>query len=105
VKLYARTPSGTGLGIDVFFTGQVEETDGKIKRVEVVLPAGCDYVYGVVTRRSAFPSGRLLWVDAGDVCVNDGATASQEELRAEAVRVNEQRRVDMLSGPLGENWP
>lgn len=107
MKLYARTPSGTGLGLDILLTGQLKESDGKIRDVEIALPTGCDYVYGVL--RAALPkspSGRLiLWVDAGDVCANDGAAATQEELRAEAVRVNEQRRADMLRGPLGEYWP
>ena len=107
MKLYARTSSGTGLGLDVLLTGQLNALDGKICGVEIALPAGCGYVYGVP--RAALPkapSGRLLlWVDAGDVCANDGATATQEEIRAEAVRVNDQRRIEMLRGPLGENWP
>jgi len=105
VKLYARTPSGIGLGLDVLLTGQLKEADGKIRDVEVALPIGCDYVYGVVIGPKS-PSGRLLlWVDAGDVCANDGATATQEELRADIVRVNDQHRADMMRGPLGENWP
>lgn len=104
MKLYARTPAGTGLIIDISFTGRVKESSDKISSVEISLPAGCDYVYGVVQTKT--PSGRLLlWVDSGDVCANDGATATQEELRAEVERVNDQQRADMMRGPLGDNWP
>jgi hypothetical protein len=113
VKLYARTPAGTGLGLDVLLTGQVRATGSEekagwvIRSVEITLPIGCDSIigYGVESLPKS-PSGRqLLWVDPGDVCADDGSTVNQEALRAEVNRVNEERRADMLRGPLGENWP
>lgn len=107
MKLYARTPAGTGLGIDVVLTGQVRESDGKITRVEVALPPGCDLVVGyTIEALPRSPSGRqLLWADPGDVCADDGSTLNQDALRAVVTRVNEQLRADAMRGPLGENWP
>lgn len=107
MKLYARTPAGTGLGLNVILTGQVEEDSDIIRRVEIILPIGCDLVVGyTVEALPKSPMGQqLLWADPGDVCANDGSTINQDQLRAEVVRVNDQRRLDMMHGPLGENWP
>jgi hypothetical protein len=107
MKLYARTPAGTGIGIDVHLTGQVREEGGIIFSVEVALSIGCDLVVGYhVEALPKTPSGRqLLWVDPGDICADNGFTVSQPDLRAEVTRVNDQRRAEMRHGPLGENWP
>ncbi len=107
MKLYARTPAGTGLGIDVLLTGQVREENGTIRSVEIYMPIGCDLVVGY--RIESLPQGRgsrqVLWVDPGDLCADDSSALNQEALRAEVVRINEQLRAEMMSGPLGENWP
>jgi hypothetical protein len=116
VKLYARTPSGRGLGISVRFTGQVKESDNTIRSVEITLPRGCDEVVGLrvgaeivgyrVEALPKAPSGDpILWADPDDLCADDGSAVNQEQLRAEVIRVNDQRRADMLRGPLGEDWP
>ena len=107
MKLYARTPAGTGLGLDVLLTGQLKESDGKIRSVEVALPDGCDHVvgYAIEPLPKRLSGRQLLWVDPGDVCADDGSTVNQEVLRGEVKRVNEQLRADMERGPLGENWP
>jgi hypothetical protein len=107
MKLYARTPSGTGLGLDVLLTGQLRESDGKVRGVEVALPIGCDHVVGYrVEALPKTPRGRqILWADPSDVCADDGDSLTHDQLRAEAARVNDQHRADMLRGPLGENWP
>jgi hypothetical protein len=112
VKLYARTPTGTGLGIDVLLTGQVREDNGTLRSVEIYMPIGCDLVVGYRIEKAVFeslPQGRgsrqVLWVDPGDLCADDGNTVNQAQIRAEVVRVNEQLRAEMLRGPLGENWP
>jgi len=89
VKLYARTPAGMGLGINVHLTGQMREEGGKIRSVEVKLPYGCDHVVGYTVE--ALPKDlagdQLAWVDPGDLCTNDGRTVNQGELRAEVTRV------------------
>ena len=107
MKLYASTPAGTGLGLDVLFTGQVRESKGGIESVEIALPMGCAHIVGY--RVEPLPtewSGRqLLWADPGDICADDGFTVSQGDLRAEVKRVIELRRADMERSPLGENWP
>jgi hypothetical protein len=107
VKLYARTPAGVGLGINVHLTGQLREDGDKIRSVEVKLPFGCDHVVGYTVEPlpKSLGGDQLLWADPGDICANDGFTVSQDDLRAEADRVREQERVDTLRGPLGENWP
>jgi hypothetical protein len=107
VKLYARTPSGTGLGLDVLLTGQIKESDGKVRSVEVMLPIGCDHVVGyAVEPLPKSPGGRhLLWADPADVCANNGDTVSHDDLRAEAARIRKQDDDDRFRGPLGENWP
>ena len=107
MKLYARTPAGRGIGLDVLLTGQLKEADGKIRGVEVALPFGCDWIVANgIEDLPMTPSGRqLLWVDPGDICADNGFTVSPSELSAEAARVREQLRLDMLHGPLGENWP
>lgn len=108
MKLYARTATGTGLGIDILLTGQMREDGGFICSVEVVLPIGCILIVGyhVDSFLPKTPSGRqLLWADPIDISADNGASLNQFQLRAELVRVNEQRRTEMLRGPLGENWP
>ena len=111
MKLYARTPAGTGLGLNVLLTGQVREEGNTIRRVEVILPIGCDPFVAVlggyaVEALPKSPMGQqLLWADPGDVCANDGSPVNQDQLRAEVARVHAQARLDMASGPLGENWP
>jgi hypothetical protein len=107
VKLYARTHGGTGLGLDIRLTGQLKESDGKIRSVEVTLPSGCDQIVGYTFEPlPKTPGGSaLLWADPGDVCTDRGDVVSPSELRDEAARVREQARVEMLRGPLGENWP
>lgn len=106
MKLYVRTPAGTGLGIDIFLTGQVQEDGGKISRVEITLPTGCDHIvgYGLSPLPKSPAGDQLLWADPGDICAADGSPVTQAELRAEAVRVNEliERR---MRDRLGENWP
>lgn len=107
MKLYARTPAGTGLGLDVLLTGQLNESDGKIRSIEVSLPNGCVQVVGCrIKTMPKMPRGRqLLWTDPADIYADDGDSLSPEELRNEAARVREKRRAEMLHGPLGENWP
>jgi len=118
VKLYVRTPAGIGLGIDVLLTGQVRETGSEagakagwvLRSVEVALPIACDHIVGYigysVEPLPKSPSGRqLLWVNPGDLCADDGSAVNQEALRAEAARVREQLRTDMMRGPLPGNWP
>ena len=107
MKLYTRTPAGTGLGINVLFTGHIEESDGKVRRVEVMLPSGCDRVVGyTIDPLPKTPLGdQLLWADPGDLCGPDGASLSHEALRAEAARVRERLRYEATRGPLPEDWP
>jgi hypothetical protein len=107
VKLYARTPGGEGLGLDVLLTGQVTERDDKLHRVQVFMPIGCASIVGYSIKPE--PKGRggteVLWVDPTDLRANDGATVNQEAIRAEVERVKESLRYEALHGPLGENWP
>lgn len=107
MKLYARTPSGLDLGLDVLLTGQLKESDGKIRSVEVVLPIGCDHVVGcaVVALPRRLSGRQVLWTDPSDICADDGSTVNQDQLCAEAARVLEQMRLDILNGPLGDKWP
>jgi len=111
VKLYACTPDGIGLGLNVILTGQIQEdTDGLIWRVEIVLPIGCDHVVGyTVEALPKSPTGQqLLWVNPGDLCADVAGGVkpiNQDQVRAEVARVNDQRRLDMTRGPLRENWP
>lgn len=111
MKLYTRTPCGTGVGIDILLTGrfrELEDRPGKrITAVEISAPIECDLVVGfTVEETPKTPSGRpLLWVDPSDICNDDGSTVSQEALRVEIERVAQRRSVDAMRGPLGENWP
>lgn len=107
MKLFARTPGGDGLGLDVLLTGQVTERGGKIHRVEVALPIGCHSIVAYCVEVLAeTPSGRqLTWADPGDLRADDGSLVDREQIRAEVARVNEQARLDMQSGPLGKNGP
>lgn len=111
MKLFARTPGDDGLVLNVILTGQVQEdNDGIIWRVEIVLPIGCDHVVGyTIESLPKSPMGQqLLWVNPGALCVDVAGgvnPAKQDQIRAEVVRVNDQRRLDMARGPLGENWP
>jgi hypothetical protein len=107
VKLYARTPCGTGLGIDVLLTGLVKEANGKITSVEIYMPIGGHLVvgYSIEPQPKGRGSREILWVDPSDLCANDGAAVNQEAVRTEVARVNEQLRYEALHGPLGENWP
>ena len=111
MKLFARTPNNTGIGLTVILTGQVREEDGLLTHIEVILPIGCDLVvaradYTTIEPLPKSPMGQqLLWVHAGDLCADDGMWVNQAKIRAEIVRVNDQRRLDMARGPLGENWP
>ena len=107
MKLYARTPAGTGLGLHVFLTGQVRESEGKIRSVEVIMPHGCDCIrgYTIEPLPKNLAGDQLLWADPGDVCTDDGASLNQAQLRAEVERVNERARYEMQHGPLPENWP
>jgi len=89
VKLYARTPAGTSLGLNVLLTGQVQEEGGAIRRVEVILPIGCA---PFVTALPKSPMGQqLLWASSGDLCADDGGAIDLDQIRAEIVRVNEQK--------------
>ena len=106
MKLSAHTPAGTGLELDVLLTGHVREDSGKnLHAVEIMLPAGVSVDgHGAGTLKT--PSGRtVLWAIPGDIRTDDGSIVNHDQLRAEVVRVTEQRRLDMLRGPLGENWP
>lgn len=107
MKLSAHTPAGTGLELDVLLTGHVREDSGKnLHAVEIMLPAGCVSVDGYGAETLKTPSGRaVLWATPGDIRTDDGSTVNHDQLRAEVVRVTEQRRLDMLRGSLGENWP
>jgi hypothetical protein len=103
VKLYVCTSAGTDLGLNVILTGQVQEDAGIIRRIEVILPIGCE-PFGTALPKS--PMGQqLLWVNSGDICADNGGAVDQDQIRAEVVHVNDQRRLDMARGPLGENWP
>lgn len=107
MKLYARTPAGTGLGIDVLLTGLVKEANGKITSVEIYMPIGSHLIVGY--RVEPLPKGRgsseVLFVDPGDLCANDGTAVNQEMLRAEVARVEESLRYEAMHGPLGKDWP
>jgi hypothetical protein len=107
VKLYARTPAGTGLGLNILLTGLVKESDDKITSVEIYMPIGGQLIvgYSVVPQPWGRGSREVLWVDPGDLCADDGAVATQEAIRAEVERVNASLRYEALHGPLGENWP
>ena len=106
MKLYARTLTGAGLGIDVLLTGHVREDGAKILHaVEVMLPTGCAHVDGCGEPLKAPSGGQLLWAAPGDILADDGAAISREVLRVEIARVRERRHADMLRGPLGDNWP
>ncbi len=107
MKLYVRTLAGIDLGIDVLLTGLVKEANGKITSVEIYMPIGGHLIvdYNVEPLPKGRGSREVLWVDPGDLCANDGATANQDVLRAEVTRVCEMLRVEALHGPLGENWP
>lgn len=107
MKLCVQLEAGIGLGIDILPTGQVKEVRGMIANVEVALPNGCDgtiiFAYKPLPKT---PGNRpLLWVDARDLRTDSGIRMNETDLRAEIKRVNDERRADMMRGPLGENWP
>lgn len=116
MKLYARTPTGVGLYLHIWLTGQMQEDDGgTIRRVEVTLPPGSkiagDYNADGLPKPPAGDLGvedcgrQVLWADPDDFRTDDGAAPNHDELRAKIKRVNDQRAKEMRSGPLGENWP
>jgi hypothetical protein len=107
VKLYMRTPAGLGLGLHVWLSSQAQESDGKIRSVEVILPPDCDRIVGYrVEALPKTPAGdQLLWADPGDLCADDGSTLNQEALLDTIKRVNDLCAEEMRRGPLGENWP
>lgn len=121
MKLFTRTLAGTGVSFDVALTGQLREDGEKILLVEVMLPIGGGFArfdqkhvvpseFGnrIVARSELLPTSpggrQLLWVNPQDLYTKDGLV-EYAQLRSELARVNEQRRADMLRGPLGENWP
>ena len=97
MKLYVRTPAGTGLGINILFTGRLKESDGKVRTVEIALPIGVVHIFGyTVEPLPTTHRGRpLLWADPGDICDDDGNSVNHDRLRAEAARA---------VTSLGEGW-
>ena len=107
MKLYTRTPCGTGLGINVLLTSLVKESGDKITSVQIYMPIGAHVIvgYSVEPQPKGRGSTEVLWVDPTDLCTDDGATVNQEAIRAEVERVKASLRYEDLHGPLGENWP
>lgn len=107
MKLYVRTASGTGLGIDVLLTGRVKEANDAITSVEIYMPTGGHVIVGY--RVEPQPKGRgsseILWVDPSDLCTRDGDRVNQEALHAEIARVHESLAYEKMYGPLGKDWP
>jgi hypothetical protein len=91
MKLYARTPCGIGLAIDILFTGQLKEKGGRLVEVEVLLPVGCAFVrgYSVEELPKASNGRQRLWVDPTDICGNNGDTVDRPALLAEIARGQE----------------
>jgi len=107
VKLYARTPCGTGLGINVLLTSLVKESGGKITSVQIYMPIGAHVIvgYSIEPQPKGRGSTEVLWVDSTDLRTDDGASVNQEALRAEIGRVEASLRYEALHGPLGKDWP
>lgn len=105
MKLRAQTLDGIELRIHVTLTGYLRvHPSGEIDRVEIYMPpracVECDKI-----EHDALRLRRTLWAEPRDLCADDGSSVSPEDLRAESARVLEQRRIDAMSGPLGDNWP
>jgi hypothetical protein len=115
MKLYARTPTGVGLYLHIWLTGQMQEFGGEIRCVEVTLPPGSAIADGYNEEGLPKPPAgdlgiedcgrRVLWADPTDFRADDGGALKPDELRAKIQRVNDRRAKEMRRGPLGENWP